>query len=259
MLDGELLVGPLQIALYNSQNGVVRRQEHLIDETNVCLTSPYELKFVGEFTLIDTQISPSAGCILVVSKSLSHKQTLYGFSAVEVAPDIIVLIESMRHFAPVHPERLQLGELRTGTTAELYPPKDDLLRARFIAQYARHLPDAAACMQQNEPCDPQQFDESIEGLTGDRLGRFAFLASQASIHRSEDPVGDQGISQTVLYIYAKSRSDWLFCEQEVPASELEDVKNKLAAGFDQIASRCTPKQKVIPDMSTAGANPFLKP
>ena len=259
ILDGELSAGPLRAALYNSQNNAVRRQDKLLNEADVCVTSPEELKFVGEFALISTSISPSAGCILVVSKSLSLQQTLYGFAPVEVAPGTVALIESMRHFAPVHPERLQLGELQARTVTELYPPKDDLLRTRFIAENAKHLPDADTCMQENISCDAQQFDEDIEGLNSDRQGHFAFLAIQAATYRPESPTGDEGLSQTVLYIYAKSISGWLFCEQEVPANELDDVRKKLAAGFDQVASRCSPKQKVVPDMSTAGANPFLKP
>ncbi len=90
---------------------------------------------IGEFTLVSTSVSPSAECMFVFNKELRPLQTLFGFGPVEVEPHQIVFIEYMIHFAPVHPERLQLADLLTGKTAELYPHQRRCSSYRLITEH----------------------------------------------------------------------------------------------------------------------------
>ena len=254
-LSGEMLSGPVQLVRYDKSSGHVYRRKLQESQEDVCAGSVGDPNFIGEFTLLSTSISPSAECLLVLGKRLELVRTLYGFSPVEVAPETVVLTENMIHFAPVHPERLQIADLRHGTTQELYPPKADALRAQLAREHAKHMPADETCMRMNDPCDPEMFDEDISALQTDGKGRFSFIANQSASHSTEEGKSpDIVASQVVLYVYARSEKGWLYCEQRLPGSDEQPN-----VSFDDAVTRCTPGLPVVPDGSTAVYNPFLKP
>jgi hypothetical protein len=140
-VDGEYLVGPTHLLKFDMTSNALLRSETTHDQADICSGSSGAIYFIGKFTLLSTELSPSAECLLVLDKNLKLHKTLFGFDPVEVARGRVVIIEDMVHFAPVHAERLQLANLTTGVTTELYPIMNDALRTKMIAAHESHMPN----------------------------------------------------------------------------------------------------------------------
>lgn len=257
-VNAKSLLGHPHLIRYSKTSGKMSSFGAPADRADICLGSIETIHLVGGFTLVSTSVSPSAECMWVFDSDLKPRQTLFGFGPVEVEPQQIVFIENMIHFAPVHPERLQFADLVSGKTAELYPPKGDALRDRLITEHEKHMPAQATCAHNNDPCEPDKFDEDIRSTETDGKGTFAFVAVQSANHAfnpDEDPV--TVVSQSVLYIYKRESDGWRYCEQEVSGSEVEIVQQSLRSDFAKVRTRCTPTLPVVPEMSTAEYNPFM--
>lgn len=258
-LTGSALVGPISVLQFDKASRAVLRKQIPQDQTSHCGGAPGDVSFVDEFILVQTHINPSAGCILALDESLALQKTLYGFAPVRVAPGQIVLIEDMIHFAPVHPERLQLVDLHRWTDSELYPPKGDPTRKNLAAQNAAKMPPQAVCMANNESCDPADFDETIRELASDGQGRFAFVALQEASHAPKEGEDKEPVaSQSVLYVYQRQGAGWRYCQQELPDPEVDAVSQQLRSAFDKVSSRCIPRRVVFPDLKTQKYNPFVR-
>lgn len=258
-LEENFFIGLPHLLRYDRSLNTVSHGIIALQKDDICSGSPGEVHLIDGFTLISIDISPSAECLLVMGTDLKLKNILYGFDPVVVIPGSVVIQEDMIHFAPAHPGRLQLADLVNGTTAELYPPKDDALRQRLIAVHAAHMPPNAVCAQLNDPCDPVIFDEDVRSLTSDGKGRFAFIASQSASHApAPEAVPVTVAAQTVLYVYSRTDRGWRYCEEELAESQSNAVGNALRSDFDAVASRCNPLIRVIPDVSTAAYNPFSR-
>ncbi len=253
-LSGELLIGPIDLVEYEPDHPVLRSTLPT-DPDGMCGGSVLGFDFVDGYTLVSTHINPSAECLLILDNNLKLANTLYGFDPVEVARDSILIIENMIHFAPVHPERLQLTDLLTGKTQELYPPKGDLLRTKLARENKRQMPSQATCMQTNDPCNPQLFDEDIRSLATDEKGQFAFIAEQSASHATKAATPPEIVaSQAVFYLYKLVQGSWRYCERAADASE---ASSGSPLDWNAALARCQPTLAVVPDLSTAGNNPFL--
>lgn len=257
-LTGNAMVGPRTILSFDKTSSAVQRKALPTEGTESCGGAPIEIGFSDDFILLQTHINPSAGCTLVVDANLALQKTLYGFNPVRVAPNQIVVVEDMIHFAPVHPERLQLVDLVKWTNSELYPPRGDVLRKSLAAQNAAALPSQETCTVNNESCDPNDFDETLNAITSDGQGRFAFVATQEASHvRKEGEAPEKVASQNVLYVYRKQGTGWRYCQQELQQSDVEGVKQQLVSDFVKAAGRCIPRKIVFPDLSSQKYNPFV--
>lgn len=250
------------VVKYDKQSRVLQRSTLETGRLDVCLGAFSGMATVGEFILVTTHISPSAGCIIALDDRLDQKATLYGFGPTPVAPDGVLLIENMIHFSPVHPERLQFANLKRGNTTELYPPKGDAMRAKLARENAAHMPTPEICMKMNDPCNPHLFDEDILGITTGTGGRFALIVNQSASHvtaQGESPV--VVASQAVLYIYEPVHHGWKYCEAAInheQAMKWARASQERTWHFGDTAGRCTPNLPVLPDMTTAVMNPFSK-
>ena len=247
---------------YDKKSGVLHRSKLQIDKTDICFGAFTNLLQTANFTLVSTHISPSAECILVLDGRLMQKTTLYGFGPTQVAPDQVLLIEDMIHFSPVHPERLQLANLKQGTTMELYPPQQDAMRAKLAKENAAHMPTRDICMKMNDPCDAHLFDEEILSIATGTGGRFALIVNQSASHATapEEPPSTFA-SQSALYIYAPGDQLWNYCEVEIGRDEAAmrtQTSQTRAWQFSETEERCIPSWPVLPDMSTSVINPFSK-
>jgi hypothetical protein len=257
--NGDLLFGPLHLVHFDKTSGAIVRRDLKLKHEETCDGSLLGVSFLHDFTVLELHLTPSAACLVVLNKNFEVTQELYGFGWTEIAPYQVVIIEDMIHFAPVHPERLQVVDLHSGKVAELYPPQGDKQRAHLIAEHAKHLPQYQTCARMNDPCDPKLFDEMIESLATDGQGHFAFLASQFANHATmEEQPPVMVARQTIIYIYRQDKAGWHYCEQKVTGSDEKVLAKELKLHFDQVAMRCTPNLPVVPDMSTASFNPFLK-
>lgn len=251
---------PLHVIRVNRQTRATKTGELRLRTGDVCAGSLVDVTLVDDFVLVATDINPSAQCLLVLDSSLQVRQTLYGFEPQEVEPGHIVMIESMIHFAPVHPERLQLVDLTNGKTSELYPPKDDALRAQLAARNEARMPAHEVCAQNNDPCDPKLFDETLGPFAADGRGRFAMLVDHEADHVTTSGEDQTIAKQSVLYLYQHTGAGWQWCESPVTEAEADQFKAPGSRfALDDMAGRCQPTQPVVPDMTGAEMNPFAHP
>lgn len=260
LASGSAQPGPAHVIKFNKATKTVLKFTLPYDATDAC-SGPFEgIMAMDDFTLVSTDISPSAQCVHVLDSHLAQTKTLYGFDPHDVGHNQIVLIENMVQFAAVHPERLQFADLRSGATDELYPPKGDALRAKIALENAHNIPPPSVCGPMNDPCDPQLFDEDISVATNGK-DRFALIAHQSASHAlapNQTPV--TVASQWTLYLYAHSQSGWLYCESEISGDEATSLIEGPSAHpwFPEVQNRCAPTLPVAADMSSTIMNPFHK-
>lgn len=257
-LNGELLTGSPHLVRYDRKSGAILRSEVKPEDEVECCGSPEGIRFIGDFAVLSFHINPSAEAMLVLGKDLKLVTTLYGFDIHEVAKEKVVFIENMIHFAPVHPERLQLADLHTGKRAELYPPAGDLLRARFARDHAGHMPSQATCEKLDDPCKPELYDEDIDFIDTDGNGSFAFTVHRNAVHAmagEQEP--ESVVSDTTLYRYAWNGNGWLYCEEELSSDEERTLGGvKRQDDISKVKSDCKPALSVSPDISTSDYSPF---
>jgi hypothetical protein len=259
--DGDSLTGNPHLVRYDQNTGAVLRSELQVDEKDNSCGSPLLIEFVDEYLLLSFHINPSANSVVVLDQQLKMVELFYGFDMFRVARNQIVTTEDMIHFAPVHPERLEFLDLQTGTTKELFPPKADPLREQFARENGKHEPSDEICRQlENDPCDPELYDEDISILGADGKGQFALVANREASHatkKNEVPV--TVASQSALYLYEQGKSGWLYCEKLISKDEANALVNVRENSYDRVKTRCVPNQQVVPDMSTSDFSPFPNP
>jgi hypothetical protein len=255
---GSHLVGPVQVMQYDRVNDAALRSQLPLKDGDECDGTIEDVYFVTGFMMVGMTTSPSAGCLFVLGTDLQLTQTLHGFAPVEVMPDLVVVTESMRHFAPVHPGRLQLADLSKRTVSEIYPAKGDALRARLAQENEKHMPAKEVCMRTNDPCEAGTFDEDIHAAATDRKGHFAFIVDQAALHATQEGRPPNTVAaQKVFYLYARTGDSWVYCQDDLKGVDVEALDDGMQANFLRALDRCTPALPVVPDMSTAEYNPFL--
>jgi len=249
---------PLHLVRMNRQTGATSTGELRLRKDDVCAGSLLDITLVEDFVLVGTNINSSAQCLLVLDSSLRVRKTLYGFEPQEVEPGRIVLIENMIHFAAVHPERLQFVDLASEQTRELYPPKDDALRADLAKRNEAGMPAHEICEQNNDPCDPKLFDETLGPFATDGRGRFAMLVDQEADHVTASGEDQAIAKQRVLYVYQRTGAGWAWCESRLTPAEADQLTNHRFV-LDEVAGRCEPKRPVVPEMKGPEINPSGTP
>lgn len=268
--DGTLTGYPHLVRL-NRASGAVLRREPKADQKDDQIGSPESATFIDDFLVLSFNINPSAGSMIVVGKDFKPLPTFYGIGLDQIAPAQAVFVENTVHFAPAHPERLALADLRTGKNTELYPPEGDLLRAAFAHEHARHIPSQDTCAATNDPCQPELYDEDVTFLGADEQGSFAIAVQRDAAHAAaENETRESVASAAAVYLYAPAGSAsgskasgpaapaptrWLYCEQPLAADEAQALSGNRGQSWDAVKDRCIPTLPVVPDMSTADSNP----
>lgn len=243
----------------DKKSGKVLKSKLYFASQDECAGGLVGMADADDFTLALTHISPSAGCILVLNDKLERSMTLYGFAPHLLGHDQVLFTGNMNHFAPFHSEHLHITDLRRGTTTELYPPMDDDLRSKLARENADHMPSDKACMELNDPCEPEFFDEDILGVATGSGSWFAMVVHHSASHVIA--VNQPRVliaSQYVLYIYEPIGDGWMYCETEIGETE---AKNLTRTGlrswqFGDTEGRCTPLRPVetkpsLPRVSTS--------
>jgi hypothetical protein len=212
-----------QALRYESGSCKLARKELAIGDEENCCGSPLGISFTNTFELFEFHLSPSASITIVADSELKPQEILHGFGARQVAPDEVVFTENMIHFAPAHPERIMLANLRTGAARELYPPKGDKLRAAFARDHEAKMPSQEVCVKMNDPCSPDYYDEQVELLNADGSRRVTMRVSRDATHalREGEPPATV-LSQQALYVYERRKEGWFYCG--VPVTNISGEK-----------------------------------
>lgn len=168
----------------------------------------------GDTLYVSLHLSPSAECLLVLSRDLKLKKTLYGWPIAHFSSGAIVLQQSMVHFAPTHPLELSIFDPSSGTVTPIYPPQSDPFRAQYARRLEVEIPPSDRCQGENCETDPERFDNDlavscIAGRCKDQIainektGAFAFIAefSPAGFLRFDEVKRSPQWREQVVYIY----------------------------------------------------------
>lgn len=169
------------------------RTEILPGLTGPCLGTVGGVQKVGALFYVSIELSPSAGCLLVLSDDLKLKTVLSGWVEATFSSGAVVLEESMRHFAPTHRLTLSLFDPRSATPTAIYPPPSDPLRAAYMLRLSTQISESDRCHGENCEWDPEQFDNELGSdckptgqcksaiAVNEKTGALAFLVRFSAI------------------------------------------------------------------------------
>ncbi len=213
------LAAPLRILGYWRRTKQIRRGE-LSRVTALsqgatpagCLGSALSIRESAGVVLLETHLSPSAGCLILLDSQLRLDSAFGGWIVAQLSPLHLLLRASEVHFLPVHPVRLQVLDLVTRSTEDIYPSLRDELRA----QYSRLIRDRISpqwCMDHNAQCDPENFDVEITGAvaSNERARVFGFRARFDATGFGES-VTSRVPPQNVVYLFRHDGAHWRYHE-----------------------------------------------
>lgn len=169
-----------------------------------CLGSVLGIKAFSDFVLLDTHLSPSAGCVLILSSDLKLRGSLCGWVLGKFGENEVIYERSQVHFAAVHPAEVAIYDLRGKRDETIFPPKTPtaIRQARIEQLREFYKTHEKWCRENNDPCDPEQFDSELEDrvATDDREKSLAFIISYEQIQMFQGEQKPSGPKQ-VVYIY----------------------------------------------------------
>lgn len=209
--DTENLKAPLFLDRLDRKTGkwrsaIIANPATKSDDTPVsCAGAVLNVKPIEDRLLVETHLNPSAGCLLIFSDELRLEKSLYGWQVGQLGPSGIVYHRSEIHFAPVHPAEIALYDLKTGREEQLFPRRPfQAIRLARVAQlkdfYDTHQD---WCRANNDPCDPQQFDSSLEGpvVSDEPQDALAFVISYEQVQLFAGEVQKPSGPKQVLYVF----------------------------------------------------------
>jgi hypothetical protein len=211
-----------------------------------CFGSVLSVKAVGNHLFLDTNVSPSAGCTLVLSGNFKLEASLYGWLLGRLGEDTLVYQRSEVHFAPVHPTEIAIYDLRAKRDATIFPPKPDpaIRRARTAQLKEFYKGNEEWCKRNNDPCDPEDFDSELHGglVTNEAEAALAFLISYEQIQYAQGQVQKPSGPKDVLYVYRRVNEE---AKMEYREILLKDAKARF--GTETLQSLIQPEilQKIF--------------
>ena len=156
------LLGTLRLALRDERTG--RWTEGTITKAGdeySCLGSAMAIRASAERFLVETHLTPSAACTLVVAPDLRLVDAVPGGLLVPLSNGSFLYQRGQVHFAAIHPLEVALYDARARASRSLYPARPFgpvRQRARAAARTLYAELGAEWCAAQNHPCDPDRLD-----------------------------------------------------------------------------------------------------
>jgi hypothetical protein len=166
-----------------------------------CFGSVLTIAAFSDSYALETHINPSAGCEIILSRDLKVKASLYGWIVGHFGDGGIVYHRSQVHFATVHPAEMAIYDPATGKDFNVFPhppfQEARLQLAEKLREFYKTHQDY--CQKADDPCDPEQFDSSLEGkvVTDDREHAMAFVISYELQGFGQDEHKPAGPSEVV--------------------------------------------------------------
>lgn len=174
------LRAPLHVIRYDSASHALRRTDLLGNGTSPmdCVGSALEIGEQHGIIHIETHLTPSAVCLLLLSPQLALRTTLHGGLLGMVGKDYALVQRGEIHFAAVHPMRIAVYDLRRDRLTQVYPPAQDVYRRQFSLALQSHMPSDDWCRTEDAPCDPRNFDADLMGevAVNESVKVFGFVA-----------------------------------------------------------------------------------
>jgi len=240
--DGSgLLRAPLHVTRYDPASRNLRRGD-LLETTALfaeglpvnCLGSALSIGEHHGFIHIDTHVTPSARCVLLLSRQLVLWKALSAGLLGVVGEDRAIVEEGEIHFAAVHPLRIAVYDLRRDRLTEVYPPAEDPYRRQFSRALQAHMPGDDWCRTQDAACDPQNFDAELadQVAVNEAAKVFGFVA-RFDAGGFGDEAGEQVQPLAIAYVYRLRHGRWE--HREFPAGQLVSLFD--VETVDELVSR----------------------
>jgi hypothetical protein len=184
--DGELLGDTLFVSLRDEKSGgwthaeVLRVRTTTADSTSYILGSATRITLGPEYIYVDTHLTPSAGTLLVLTRSLLPVVMVKGWSELVLPDGSMVYQKNLVHFAATHPAELRFFDPRGKRDLAVYPslPYAEVRRSyieRVREMWSRLGDDWFRLNNHHQMAE--QFESRIGTPVADSTGgRIAFLA-----------------------------------------------------------------------------------
>jgi hypothetical protein len=211
-----LLGSALQVMRYGRSTGsfrsaAVRETDTPIQSElpmEVCLGSALDIREYRDVVYIDMHLSPSAGCVLVLSPRLELKAALSGWLLGLIGSEYAILQRSEIHFASVHPMRVAIYDLRRNRSTVVYPYPGDPQRRQFSRWLKPHISEQW-CLENNAQCDPENFDTELVGnVIVNEAGKVFGFRAQFEAGGFGAAAEKQVPDRTVGYIFRERGGRW---------------------------------------------------
>ncbi|HEX6739285.1 MAG TPA: hypothetical protein VF310_13485, partial [Vicinamibacteria bacterium] len=164
------LAPPLRLALRDAATG--RWSEREVDP-GTCLGSAVAIRAAGERFLVETHLTPSASCTLVIAPDLKLVDTVPGAALAPLPNGSFLYRRSQVHFAATSGLEIALHDAGTRRSWRVYPtgppgPVRGNAQASAKALYAELGP--GWCAAHNHPCDPDAIEAGVNAEEA-RVGR----------------------------------------------------------------------------------------
>jgi hypothetical protein len=209
----QVLEGPLHIIRYSRRTGELRRAD--VSKAAACPwpAAAERIREHAGLIYLDTHLSPSAGCLLVLDSALSVMIVRNGFLLGAIGSDYAIVERSEIHFQAIHPLRIEAYDLKNQRSIALYPPEGDRFRAAY-SELLRKYMSMDWCREHNAPCDPGYFDTGADHWSVNETAKvFAFEAGFAS-RGFGDAAAARVPSRQVIYVFRESQGAWQYREFE---------------------------------------------
>jgi hypothetical protein len=214
---------PLFVDRYDRKAGQWRSaaftDEQLRNAHTDCLGSVLELRAALDSFLLSTHLNPSAQCLLVLSTTLDIRTTLYGWPLATLKDGSIVFHRSMRHFSPVHPAEIGFYNRKTGRSYTLYPskPYQSVRQSEIAMLQAFFDANDAWCQLNNHPCDPERFDNSLDGevVVNEQADALAFAVTYNAGTKDGRIPPITGSAKKVAYVFRWVSNEYAFQYREM--------------------------------------------
>jgi hypothetical protein len=177
----DALYAPLVISRFDKASHAWQTKEvssgAIQDDT--CLGSAIGAESVRDRIYVELHINPSASCMLVLSRDLAVEKVLSGWFLAAFDDGRIVYHGNEVHFGPVHAAELSIFDPRTNQERKIYPKKpfQEIRAAHIEGIRAFFDRDPDWCNVHNHSCDPEWFDNELEGkvAVSDKTDSLAFV------------------------------------------------------------------------------------
>ena len=206
---------PLRLIRHDFTSGVTRRAElgevntlFMGETPSVCVGSVMKILEQDEHVYVEIHKNPSNFCTLVLTDSLALEHAISGWLLAVMGGEHAIVGESVVHFAPYHPLRISVYDVRRKTLARVYPAANDEFRRAFAGAIRPHMNDTW-CRAHNAPCDPDEFDGFLVGdvSVNQRAHVFGFVARMQWRVYGET-FDDKVPPRDVAYVYRARNGAW---------------------------------------------------
>jgi hypothetical protein len=228
-LPSGMLEDPLRVLSFDRHTAEWNSAQLILGSDQIghseCVGSVLGVHVVPSAFLLDTHINPSAGCLVILDRSLAFKNALYGWYLAALEDTQIIFQRSEVHFAAVHPAELGLYDLTTNNETSLFPRKPF---QRIRADYAAKLQEFYRaheewCREHNDPCDAENVDSDVSNEIAVNAGEhaLAFLVSYRGMRNPGESVQKPQGPGEVVYVYRDVNNESKLDYREMLLSDVE--------------------------------------